>query len=570
MKLKVNSIINKKEGPALKILNIGGTTTVTGNLTVYECGDDIIVVDCGIGFPDSDMPGVDVIIPDFSYLLANRERVRGIFITHGHEDHFGAVPYLLKELNVPVYSGKLVQGFLRSRLKDRVSKQLAESASLILLSPDTEEVTVGNFKISAFRLNHSVPGSMGFAIRTPQGLIMHISDFKIDWTPVIDKPIDMGTIAQLGKEGVLCLLSDCLGVTHEGYSQSEATLTATFDNLFEGAAGRQIMVTTISSNISRMHQIIKSAIKNNRKVALVGRSIRQSVETAQNLGYLNFDKNVFLADKDASRHAQKDVVYLIAGCYGQTNSALARVARKEHRFVRVEENSLVIFSADPNPPGTLEDVNKVMDQLTLDGAEVIYSEIQDNLHVSGHGTKGDIMTLAAVVRPKYFMPIGGTVTKMRAYTHMVEDLGFDGDTVFEQLDGESVIFENGAAKPGERIKVKQVLAEGYDGSEVQPIVVKDRGVLSNDGVFVILIPRSKETKEILGKVDVITRGFVYVKEAGELVGETKTIANKLLKKHSDKLSEWGFIKSRIEKDVEKYLNKKTGRSPMVIVHALQI
>lgn len=570
MKKKVNSIVNRKGGPALKIISLGGTTTVTGNITVYECGNDIIVIDCGIGFPDSDMPGVDVVIPDFSYLLENRERVRGIFITHGHEDHFGAVPYLLKELNVPVYADKLVQGFVRARLKDRVSKQLAESASLNLISPDTDEIVIGNFKLSAFRMNHSVPGSMGFAIRTPQGLIMHISDFKIDWTPVLDKPLELGTIARLGSEGALCLLSDCLGVTHEGYSESEGILSSTFDNLFEEAAGRQIWVTTISSNISRMHQIINSAIKNNRKVALVGRSIRQSVEIAQSLGYLNFDKNVFLPDKAASKHSQKDIVYLIAGCYGQSNSALAKVARKEHRFVRIEEEAMVIFSADPNPPGTLEDVNKVQDQLTLDGAEVIYSEIQDNLHVSGHGTKGDLMTIAAVVKPQYFIPIGGTVTKMRVYRHMVEELGFDGKSVFEQLDGESVVFENGKAQKGETIKVKRVLAEGINAEEVQPIVVKDRGVLSSEGVFVILVPRSKDKKSIVGKVDVITRGFVYVKEAGELVGEAKTIANKLLKKHEDKISEWGFIKSRIEKEVERHLNKKTGRKPMVIVHGLQI
>lgn len=570
MKLKVNSIVNRETGPALKIINLGGTTTVTGNLTVYECGGDILVVDCGIGFPDSDMPGVDVVIPDFSYLLENREKVRGIIVTHAHEDHFGAIPYLLKELKAPVYSSKLVLGFIKKRLKDKVSKQLADSASLREFSPEMKELVLGKFKILAFRMNHSVPASMGFAIKTPQGLIMHISDFKIDWTPVLDEPLELGKIANFGDSGVLCLLSDCLGVTHAGYSESEGKLDATFNDLFEKAAEKQIFVTTISSNISRMHQIISSAIKNNRKVVLTGRSIRQSVEIAQGLGYLNFDEKVFLADKEAKKYAQKDVVYLIAGCYGQSNSALSRVARKEHRFVTIEEGALVIFSADPNPPGTLEDVNKVQDQLTLDGAEVVYSEIQDNLHVSGHGTRGDLVTIAAVVKPKYFIPIGGTVTKMREYKHMVEELGFDGDTVFEQLDGESVIFENGTAHKGERIEVKRVLAEGFEGAAVQPIVVKDREVLSNDGVFVILIPRSKDTKKVVGKVDIITRGFVYVKEAGELVGETKTITNKLLKKNAQKIGDWGFVKSRIEKEVEKFLQKRTGRRPMVIVHSLQI
>lgn len=569
MKLKVKSIINKKGAPPVRIINIGGTTTVTGNITAYECGDEIIVVDCGIGFPDSDMPGVDVVIPDFSYLLENREKVKGLIITHAHEDHFGATPYLLKELNIPVYSSKLVLAFVKNRIEDRGTKQLAKAAKLIELSPETGEQKIGNnFKINAFRMNHSVPDSMGFEIRTPQGLIVHISDFKVDWTPVLDKPLDLGRIAELGKEGALCLLSDCLGVTHAGYSESEKTLGPTFDTLFEQAAERQILVTTISSNISRMHQIITSAIKHNRKVALAGRSIRQSVEIATDLGLLPFDPNVFLTDREAKKYASKDVVYIIAGCYGQSNSSLAKAARKEHKNVRIEENSMVIFSADPNPPGTLEDVNKVQDQLTLAGAEVIYSEIQDNLHVSGHGTRGDIEMIAAAVHPKYFIPLGGTVTKMREYKNMISDLGLGDDNVFEQLEGESVVFESGSAKKGDTINIKHVLAEGMNADQVQPIVVKDREILSNDGVFVVIVPRNKNG-ELAGKVDVVTRGFVYMKESKDLVGKTRNVIHNVLEKNK-KNKDWGFMKKRIEKEVEKFLRKQTSRHPMVIVHSIQV
>jgi len=296
----------------------------------------------------------------------------------------------------------------------------------------------------------------------------------------------------------------------------------------------------------------------------------QSVEIAQSLGYLKFDPNIFLSDKQAKKYLQKDLLYIVAGCYGQTNSALAKIARKEHRFLEIEDNAMVIFSADPNPPGTLEDVNKVQDQLTLDGAEVIYSEIQDNLHVSGHGTRGDIMTIAAVAKPKYFIPLGGTITKMHEYKHMVGELGFDSENVFEQLDGDTVIFEGGEAHKGDTIPIKAVLAEGMQASEVQPIVVKDRELLSNEGVFVIIVPRSEKTKEVVGKVDIVTRGFIYVKEAGELVGEAKTIVNKLLSKHADKKDDWGFVKSRIEKDIERFLQKKTSRRPMVVVHSVQV
>jgi len=568
VKKRIRQIVDYKNKPPLRIINIGGTTDVNANLTLYECGDEMIAVDCGIGFPDSDMPGVDVVIPDFTYLLDNKEKLKGIFITHAHEDHFGAVPYLLKELNVPVYSNDLVHGFVKSRLEDRVSKQLAESASLIPINPDLPEVNVGCFKVSAFGMNHSVPNTMGFAINTPQGLILHISDFKVDWTPVLDKPLELGKIAKYGDSGVLCLLSDCLGVTHTGNSRSESTLSATFDRLFEKAEGRQILVTTISSNISRMHQIITSAIKTGRKVSLVGRSIRQSVEIAQSLGYLNFDPNVFVRDKKSKNLAQKDLVYIVAGCYGQSNSALAKISRDENRYVSLEENSLVVFSADPNPPGTREDVEKLMDELTLKDAEVIYSEIQDNLHVSGHGMRGDIMTIAAAAKPKYFIPVGGTVTKMRAYKNMVEDLGFGGERVFEQLEGESVVFEKGIAKKGKRVEVKKVLVEGKDGGEVRPIVVKDRGVLASDGVLIVLVPIN--SKGVVGKIDVISRGFVYVKESGDLVGSIKNKVHNVLEKNSNKLNDWGLIKNLIERDIHKYIRKQTGRNPMIIAHNIKV
>ena len=567
---------NQLTQKSVRIIPLGGIGNVTKNMYVYEYREnpqtitDILIVDCGIGFPDSDMPGVDVVIPDFSYLLQNREKVRGLFITHAHEDHFGATPYLLKELNVPIYSSKLVLGFVKERIMDKASKQIAAAASLHVFSPETPPVTIGNFTLTAFGINHSVPNAMGFAIKTPQGTVMHMADFKMDWTPVLDKPIELGKIARYGDEGVLCLLSDCLGVTHEGYPQSEGKLGATFDHLFEEAEGRQILVTTISSNISRMYQIITSATKIGRKVVLAGRSIRQSVEIAQGLGMLKFDKNIFVSDKDSGKYAQKDLVYVIAGCYGQYGSALAKAARKEHNFIQIEEGAMVIFSADPNPPGTREDVEKLQDMLTIDGVEVIYSEIQDNLHVSGHGTRGDLMTVASIVKPQFFVPIGGTVTRMRAYTHMVTELGFDSNSVFEQLEGETVIFENGKAQRGERLEIKRVLIEGTNASEVQPIVVKDREVLSTEGVLLILVPRSNETKKAVGKVDVVTRGFIYAKEAGELVGAIKNIANKIISQNGDKTEDWGFIKSKIEREVGRALEKKTGRRPMVIVHGLLV
>ena len=562
--------MEQKTKPALKIINIGGTTDVTGNITVYESGDDIIVVDCGIGFPDADMPGVDVVIPDFSYILENRERVRALLITHAHEDHFGAVPFLLKELKLPVYGTKLVIEFVKGKLEDRASKQLAESTSFHELSPDTPEVTIGNFKISAYRVNHSVPAATSFAIHTPQGLILHMADYKIDWTPVLDKPIQLGRIAQYGDEGVLCLLSDCLGVTNKGYTESESSLNETFDKLFSAAEGRQIVVTSISSGLSRFHQIISAAVKHGRKVVLSGRSIQQSILIGRKLGYLKFPESAFVPDKQARKYAQKDLVHIMAGCYGQEGSALARASRGEHKYVDLEDHAMVIFSGEPNPPGTREPTEYLQDQLTLKGAEVIYGDIQDNLHVSGHGLRGDLTVVAAIAKPKYFMPIGGTVSKMRAYREMVVELGFDGKSVFEQMQGESVVFEGGHAKKGPRIEIKKVLMAGNSEDAISPLVVQDREVLSSDGVFVVVVPIDEKNKSFGLRAEVISRGFVYVKEAGGLVGGAKTLVNNLLAQNKNKVGEWGYVKALLEKEVSKYLRKETGRKPMVIVHGLKV
>jgi ribonuclease J len=558
---------------SLKIITLSGTESVTKNMTVYEYGDDIIVVDVGVGFPDSDMLGVDVVIPDFSYLLENSHKVKAIFITHAHEDHIGAVPYLLKELNVPIYANRLVQGFLRERLKEKRFSGIGDNVSYHLIEAegtvkgeDNSTAEVGPFKIKAFRLNHSVPMSMGFAISTPEGTVLHMADYKIDWTPVLDRPIDLGTISELGEQGVLCLLSDCLGVTTEGYTKSESTLSGTFHDLFESASDRQILVTTISSNISRMHQITQAAAKLGRRVVLAGRSIEQSVKVAQSLGYLDFPDDMFVKEDDAASYLQKDLVYIIAGCYGQQGSALDRLARGEHQSLILENDALVVFSADPNPPGVAEDVERVMDQLTLSGAEVIYSKIQENLHVSGHGTKGDLVTIASIVHPKYFIPIGGTITKARAYKNMVESLGFNPNTVFESLEGDIIEFSKGFAKKSGRLAVKAVYVDGT--GTTGPVVLKDREQLSNEGVFVVVIP-SVNGKLQKGKAEVITRGFIYVKENKTLMGQSRDVVNKVLEK-LDGVDDWNTIRGKIEKDVEKFLYRETGRNPLIIVHSINV
>lgn len=555
-------------GDRLKVITLSGTTGVTKNMTLYEYGDTLIAVDCGIGFPDDTMPGVDVVIPDMAYVYENSHKFKGLFITHGHEDHIGAVPYLLQELpDTTIYAGKLVQGFLTEKFKEKKFKKFAQNVSFKLLSPDVEPVRVGPFTIEPFRVNHSIPSAMGFCIRTPEGIFLHMADYKIDMTPVIDKPIDLDKIAAYAKEGVTCLLSDCLGSTTEGDSITEKSIDDTFDELFSKASNRQILVTTISSNISRMHQIITSAKEVGRKVVFSGRSIESNARVARGLGYLPFSDNDFVREQEAKVYEQGQLVYIIAGCYGQVGSSLERLSRDENKDVTLEDNALVVFSADPNPPGVLQDVERMMDNLTLRNAEVIYSKIQENLHVSGHGPRGDLMKIVDLAKPKYFIPIGGTITKVRAYRNMVMEMGYKKESVFENLEGDVVEFFDGKAVKGDPVPTQPVYIDGASTESLGEVVIRDRETLANDGVFVVVVPFKEGTKP-LGRSEIITRGFIYVKESKQLMGEIKDQINKMIDKDSS--GNWGRLKANIEKNVEKVLFKKTGRSPLLIVEKINV
>lgn len=559
----------KKSKTPLRILSLSGTESVTKNLTIYEYGEDIIIVDCGVGFPDSEMYGVDVVIPDFSYLVQTSKKIRGLFVTHAHDDHFGAVPYFLEQCNVPVYAGRLVLGFLNKVLEEKKFKNLAPTVHLNQLDYN-KEVTLGPFRVSAFRVNHSVPDSMGLAIKTPEGLILHMADFKIDWTPILDEPIDLGTIAQYGKEGVLCLLSDCLGVEEEGPTKTERVLNDTFFELFDRFRERQVFVTTISTNISRMYQIISIAMRYGRKIVPSGRSIDQSIEIARKLGYLPFSPDIFISEKEAAECDQKSLIYIIAGCYGQPGSSLGRLSRNEHNALSLESDAVVIFSGDPNPPGADVAVEKVISDLILQGCEVLYSGIQDNLHVSGHGTRGDLTAVAAVVKPKYFIPIGGTVAKMRGYTRMVRSLGMDGSKVFENLEGDSVEFLHGRARKGEFVETKQVFINTKTAEEISPVVVKDRGQLSEEGIFVVIIPQNKQGDFLSSKVDVITRGLIYVKGSRDLMDRSKKLVSKGVAGASTKSKDWEEKKKKIERDLERFLYRETGKSPLIMMHTIAV
>ncbi len=560
-------------GSKLTIRTLGGTENVNKNLTVYEYGNDIILVDCGIGFPDIfDMPGVDIVIPDFSYLVENKHKIRGLFITHAHEDHIGALPYLLQDVGeISLYSGELVQEFVKVMLEDRsFDKSLLQKVKFNLIDGNTPEITLGNFKVSGIRVNHSIPETTGYAIKTPEGLFLHIAEYKFDDTPVLDKPIEVDKIERFGKEGVTCLLSDCLLVTTEGHTKSEKTLDSTFDELFQRAGKRQIFVTTMSSNISRMNQVASAAIRCGRKVVASGRSIEQMVKIARKLAYLPFPDDVFVPEKESVSYDQSTLVYIIAGCYGQVGSSLERLSRDENKDISLEDNAMVVFSGDPAPPGSDITVGKLTDALTLAGCEVIYSAIQNNLHVSGHAAKEDITRMIQLVKPKYFIPLGGTVTKMRAYKNLVGSLGFPKESVFECLEGEGVDFHNGKAEKSYSVETAPVYINTGTTQKINPVVVKDREILSNDGVLVVVVPQVKGGKLLADKAEVITRGFVYFSESQELMNRSKKLITKVLNKQDGRNKDWNFQKKKVENELDKFLYKETGRSPLIIVHALTI
>ena len=552
--------------PEVKIISLGGTTGVTKNMTVYECGDTIIAVDCGIGFPDSEMLGVDVVLPDVSYLVQRLDKLKAIFISHGHDDHIGAVPYVIKDLRVPVYSTKLVQGLLQVKLKE---KNMLEGVSLKLVDPDNNQsINVGPFTIDYFRVNHSVPEACGISIRTPQGTIFHCPDFKFDWTPVLDRPFDVAKMTRLAQVGVDVLLSDCLGATTEGYSRSEKSIEDTFDDLLDRAQGAQVFVTTISSNVSRMAQAISSAQKHGRKVVLSGRSIDQVVEVSKKLGYIKSDQLAFVAKEKASKFKQSELLYIVAGAYGQPESAISRISKGEHRDIELEEGAWVIFSADPNPPGVRDQVDVLIDRLTLKNAIVLYSEIQENLHVSGHGLKGDLILMATLSGAKNFVPIGGTVKHMRAYANMITELGVDRKKIFEILEGDTLILRSGVVTKGEPVMVSNVFVDGTIVGDVGQKVIEDRNLLATDGIVVVVVPINKDKS--LGRVDIVTRGFVYVKESKSLIDDATNVIKNSYSQGTYDPKDRGAVKGRLEQSLGKFLFKKTGREPLVIVSIVEV
>jgi ribonuclease J len=549
--------------PTVKFIALSGTTGVTENLYVYEYGNDMIVVDCGVGFPDSDMFGVDLVIPDFSYIVQNKSKLRGILISHAHEDHLGALPFLLKEVNTTIYSTKLVAGFIQDKFDDYGT----QGGSLKVFDPERDVLTLGVFKITPFRVAHSVPDGVGFCIDTPEGKMFHVPDYKFDWTPVDGRPFDAVKVASLASGGALSLASDSLGATTPGYTESEKEIEERIEAVGRNVKGK-IYLTTISSNISRMQQTINAAQRLGRKVVLVGRSIERKAEIAQKLGYLFYPQGVVLRSKQAGKLPGDKLIYIISGCYGQPGSALYRLSLGEHTFLSIGKGDAVIFSADPGPPGSKHSIDFLVDKFIESEVDVHYYDMQEDLHVSGHGSQKDIELLFALIKPKYFIPIGGTIRHMRAYSLIAQSMGAKEEEVLALKDGDVVEFNNQNAKKSGHIHVKSVLVDGLGIGDVGNTVLRDRHILSKEGIVIALFHFDRNDRVIVDMPELLSRGFVFEQKFGRILDEaSRDLISEFQKRKTLDVS---IIKNTAIDFLEKYFFEKTGRRPMILPVVVEV
>lgn len=541
----------------IRFIALSGTTEVTENLYVYESENDMIIVDCGVGFPEPEMFGVDLVIPDFDYIRENKSKLRGILITHGHEDHIGALSFLLSEIKAPVYSTKLVAGFIEEKLQD----YNLGNFKINIFDPEKDNISLGVFKVTPFRISHSVPDSVGFVIDTPEGKIFHVADYKFDWTPVDGRPFDIAKLAILASGGALAVASDCLGSTTPGYTESEKGIEERIGKIVLGKEGR-IFFTTISSNISRIQQAINVAERVGRKVAIIGRSIDSKVKISESLGYLHFSHNLLVNPRKAVSLPKNEVMFIISGSYGQPGSALYRLALGEHDFLKIEEGDVVIFSSDPAPPGSKTNVDFLVDKLIESEVEVHYYDIQEDLHVSGHASQEDIKLLLSVIKPKYAIPIGGTIRHMRAFNNLAVDIGIARENVFELKPGESVEFKNQSARKGKKVEVRNVLVDGLGVGDVGQVVLRDRNLLAKEGIAIVLLQFDETEGKLVSQPEIISRGFVFDKKSRDLLQRSALKLDNFLRKKRD--LDRRMIKNLAADFLERYFYRETGRRPMVL------
>ncbi len=548
----------------LKVIPLGGVQEIGKNITVFEYGNDILIVDCGLTFPEDEMLGIDLVIPDISYISKNKDKVRGIVLTHGHDDHIGAVPYILKEINVPIYGTKLTLGLLENKLQEH---GLQKQAILIDVKQGSV-VEIGCFKVEFIRSNHSIADSVALKINTPVGVIVHTSDFKIDYTPIEGETIDLARLAEIGKEGVLLMLCDSTNIEREGYTMSERTVGIAFEELFLNAHGR-IFVATFASNVHRIQQIINASVKTNRKVVICGRSMVNVIDVASKLGYLTIPPETLIDIDSTDRYPNDNVTIITTGTQGEPMSALSRIAASEHKKLEIVPGDLVIISASPIP-GNEKTISRLINDLFKKGANVIYEALAD-IHVSGHACKEEIKLMHTLIKPKYFMPVHGEYRHLKQHSDLAYELGMPRENIFIMDIGKVLELTSDDAKINGSVSSGRVFVDGLGVGDVGNVVLRDRKHLSQDGLIVIVITTEKESGTLIAGPDIISRGFVYVRESEDLMEQAKEVVrNSLLKCEAKKKLDWSGIKGVIKEDLSRFLYEKTKRNPMILPIIMEI
>ncbi len=552
----------KKEN--LKVIPLGGLHEIGKNITVFEYGNDIILVDCGVAFPEDEMLGIDLVIPDFSYLVKNKDKIRGLVVTHGHEDHIGSIPYLLKEVNVPIYATKLTAGLIAHKLEEH---RLKGSAKLNVVKQG-QTIVLGKMRVEFIRSCHSIPDSVALAIHTPVGTVVHTGDFKIDYTPIGEEPNNLGRLAELGNKGVLALFSDSTNAERKGFTMSESSVGEVFEKLFFNCTKR-IIVATFASNVHRIQQIVDLAVKNKRKIAVCGRSMINVIETAMDLGYIDVPKNVFIDIDMIKNYTDEQLVIITTGSQGEPMSALTRMANGEHKKVTLTANDLVIISANPIP-GNEKYISRVIDELMQIGSEVIYSSLAD-IHVSGHACQEEQKLMLTLVKPKFFVPVHGEYRQLVAHKETAKKLGYDDKDVFLMTNGRVLELNENEAKLTTTVPFGKVMVDGLGVGDVGNIVLRDRQHLSQDGLIIVVITMDSSTGEVIAGPDMISRGFVYVRESENLIDDVKSmITIKINESVNNGITDWATLKSIIKDNLRDYIYRETKRNPMILPIIMEV
>ena len=546
----------------LRIIPLGGLEQIGMNITAFEFEDSIVVVDCGLSFPEDDMLGIDLVIPDITYLKNNAHKVKGFVITHGHEDHIGALPYVLKELNVPVYATRLTIALIEHKLKEH---NLLKSVKRKVVKHG-QSINLGKFRIEFIKTNHSIADASALAIYSPAGIVVHTGDFKVDYTPVFGDAIDLQRFGEIGKKGVLALMCDSTNAERKGFTMSERTVGKTFDNIFAEHKNTRIIIATFASNVDRVQQIINSAYKYGRKCVVEGRSMVNVISTAAELGYLNVPENTLIELDQMKNYPDEQMVLITTGSQGESMAALSRMASNMHRKVQIKPGDTVIFSSNPIP-GNEKAVSRVINELSMKGADVIFQDA----HVSGHACQEEIKLIYSLVHPKYAIPVHGEYRHLKARAQVAESLGIPKDNIFLLSSGDVLELDEEKAQVVDRVQTGAILVDGLGVGDVGNIVLRDRQHLAEDGILIVVLTLEKYSNQVLAGPDIVSRGFVYVRESEGLMDEAKHVVEEAIEDCMDRrVTDWGRLKTAIRDSLSEFLWKRTKRSPMILPIIMEV